>query len=74
MSNRYNATRTVTIACHVQIVNEKSVLIEYINENEKRIAVWIPLSQCEAPDTIAVDDEEITIPRWLAEDRNIPTE
>lgn len=69
---RYNATKHVTIACEVKIVNEKSVLIDYRNLDDKLIAVWIPLSQCEAPDTVEVGDEEVTIPRWLAEDRNIP--
>lgn len=70
--SRYNATKMVTIECEVKIVNEKSVLIEYRDDSHKLLSVWIPLSQCEAPDTVAVGDEEITIPRWLAEDRDLP--
>lgn len=61
----------VAVDCQVSHKTEKAVLIHYISDSGEPKECWLPLSMCEAPDTIEPDDEEIRVARWLAVDRGL---
>lgn len=64
----------VLVECEVTKVTEKAACIAYkygpdlADVGEK----WVPLSLCEAPDTISVGDEEITVEKWYADREGLP--
>lgn len=55
-----------TVSCEVERITDKAVLIFYTEGDSPDDAQkqWIPLSCCEAPDTIEVGDEEVRVARW----------
>lgn len=67
-------TEYVVVECEVAHKTEKAVCIHYEPPGEVLDIeeCWVPLSVCEAPDTIEKGDEELTVAKWYADREGLP--
>lgn len=65
-------TEYVTVPCTVVRFTDNAVLIIHGDTLDDVAECWVPLSLCEAPDTIEKDDEEITVAKWFAKRESLP--